>query len=142
MLRSHSLTSLRSFRRYRAYVLVNVAGLTASTTCCILATLYVLHELSYDRDFENADRVYRVTALRNAKQSGLLASFLSDNLPEVENWARITAPFHPHISYGEIGFYQPVNMADQSLFEIFEMPVVAGLLGTSKMQIGFTESLL
>ena len=40
---------------------INIVGLAIGLACCIIITLFVRYELSYDRHWVDADRVYRVT---------------------------------------------------------------------------------
>ena len=40
---------------------INVIGLAIGLACCIIITVFVNHELSYDKHWQNSDRIYRVT---------------------------------------------------------------------------------
>ena len=52
--------SIRSFKRQRAYVIINILGLAIGIACSLLITLYVINEASYDRFNEKKDRIFRV----------------------------------------------------------------------------------
>lgn len=43
------------------FTVINVAGLAVGLAACLLITLYVQNETSYDEHWEKADRIYRVT---------------------------------------------------------------------------------
>ncbi len=60
MLRNYVRVALRNFLKRKAYSFINVAGLAIGVAGCILITLYVIHEISYDRFHEQSDRIYRV----------------------------------------------------------------------------------
>ncbi|NBB75451.1 MAG: FtsX-like permease family protein [Bacteroidetes bacterium] len=49
-------------RRHAGYTAINVVGLAVGITVCLLITLYVRHELSYDRFHDDADRIVRVVS--------------------------------------------------------------------------------
>ena len=52
--------SIRSFKRQRAYVIINVLGLAIGIACSLLITLYVINEASYDKFNVKKDRIFRV----------------------------------------------------------------------------------
>ena len=54
MLKNYIKVVLRSIRRQAGYSLINIAGLAIGMACCLLITLWVFDELSYDRFHENA----------------------------------------------------------------------------------------
>ena len=52
--------SLRSFKRQRAYIIINVLGLSIGIACSLLIALFVLNEASYDKFNLKKDRIFRV----------------------------------------------------------------------------------
>lgn len=52
--------TLRNLYREKLYALINIFGLTMGIVCCLLLSLYVIGELSYDRHNSKADRIYRI----------------------------------------------------------------------------------
>ena len=83
-------------KKNRLYAFVNIAGLTAGITSCLLISLYILHELSYDRFNKYADRVVRVTMDYNfgdaSRQVALTGTKVGPQFkrvfPSVETFAR------------------------------------------------------
>ena len=63
MLKNTLLVALRNFRRRPIVTGINVAGLAVGIASCLLIALYVYDEWSYDRHFEDAHRVVRVTTV-------------------------------------------------------------------------------
>jgi putative ABC transport system permease protein len=49
-------------RRHAGYTAINVVGLAVGITVCLLITLYIRHELSYDDFHDGADRIVRVVS--------------------------------------------------------------------------------
>ncbi len=60
MLKNYLKISLRNLQRHKGYSLINIAGLAVGLACCVLMLLYIRHELSYDRHYEKAERIYRI----------------------------------------------------------------------------------
>ena len=60
MLRSYLNIAFRSLWKNRVYSGINVVGLAVGLAACLLITLYVADELSYDRYHERPDRLHRV----------------------------------------------------------------------------------
>ncbi len=54
--------SLRFFANNRGFSLLNIAGLSIGTLCCIYILVYVREEYGYDRYFTDAEQIYRVTS--------------------------------------------------------------------------------
>ncbi|HMB94015.1 MAG TPA: ABC transporter permease [Rhodothermales bacterium] len=61
MLRNYLKVALRTLSRHRLFSFVNVVGLGLGMACCLLLLLFVRHELAFDRQVPDAERVYRVT---------------------------------------------------------------------------------
>lgn len=60
MLRNYFITAIRNILRNKTFSLINLTGLAAGLACFILIFLWVSDELSYDRFFPNAGRIYCV----------------------------------------------------------------------------------
>ncbi len=95
MLMSYCKVSWRNILRFRLNSFINIAGLTLGITCFLLIFLYVDHELSYDKHFADADRIYRVYTKENSGDQELgsssyattplpLADAMKAELPEIE----------------------------------------------------------
>ena len=60
MFKNYLKIVLRSIKRHKGYSLINISGLGIGMACCLLITIWVLDELSYDKFHENAAMLYRV----------------------------------------------------------------------------------
>src|SRR6187431_1662794 len=94
MIRNYWAICWRNLFRNKAYTAINISGLSVGLSSFIMITLFVQHELSFDRFFPNAGAVYNIYQ----KQSGnvflgtdyfavtpaQLASVLEAEFPEVE----------------------------------------------------------
>ena len=60
--------SIRSFKRQRAYVIINILGLSIGIACSLLIALFVINEASFDKFNVKKDRIFRV--ILNGKIGG------------------------------------------------------------------------
>ncbi|MEP6735885.1 MAG: ABC transporter permease, partial [Chryseolinea sp.] len=100
MLKNYLVIAIRNIRRTKTYSTINIFGLSMGVACCLLLTLYVQDELSYDKHQNRLDDLYRVTTTFSAgvgiepfsTTSPPVALTLKQEIPEVENAARILNP--------------------------------------------------
>ncbi|MBL7961802.1 ABC transporter permease, partial [bacterium] len=133
MIRHFLKISFRNMWKHSSYTAINLFGLIVGLTCCIIITLYVLHEDSYDKFHEKSDRIYRV--LTESPGFGLTtnsSNALYDELqqhPDVVSAARVFRHwFQPLISKDkETGFVEEQFFyADTTFFDVFSVQAVAG----------------
>ena len=60
MIRNFIKVALRNLKKRKAYTFINIVGLSIGIACCILISIYVLNELSYDDFNTNAEQIYRL----------------------------------------------------------------------------------
>jgi putative ABC transport system permease protein len=127
--------SLRSFKRQRAYNLINIAGLSIGIACSLLIALYVLHEASFDRFNEKKDRIYRMILdgkiggqeITGAFTSAVMGETMVKEFPEVENFLRMDGRGPTVVKYGDLTFTEDdLVEADSSFFDFFSIPVLKG----------------
>ena len=127
--------SIRSFKRQRAYIIINVLGLSIGITCSLLIALYVINEASYDRYNVKKDRIYR--AILNGKIGGqeityatspaIMGPTLLKEFPEIEDYCRMTKKGPSVVEYKNQNFTDDhIVEADSSFFNIFSIPVLKG----------------
>lgn len=126
--------ALRSLWRHKLYGSINILGLSVGLTACLLMSLYVRHELTYDGFHKNAERIVRITSfvktpdapLKLANSPAILAAFLNRNYPDVEKAVRFKS-IAATIQQGTQLFNEPdIFYAEQAVFEVFSYPLVAG----------------
>jgi putative ABC transport system permease protein len=127
--------SLRSFKRQRAYIIINILGLSIGIACSLLIALYVINESAYDKYNLKKDRLFRV--ILNGKIGGqeLTASFtpavmgptLPREFPEVEDFLRMDGVGPTVVEYDKQSFTDNnIISADSSFFNFFSIPVLKG----------------
>lgn len=135
MLKSYLTTAWRNIRKNKVFSFINVIGLSIGMAACLLILQYVNFELSYDQFNKNIGDLYRVANDRyqNGKliQHGTITysaigKALQDDYPEVINHVRVN-PNGGIISYQDRKFAdQDVTAVDNSFFDMFSYPIVAG----------------
>ncbi|MFM8911453.1 MAG: hypothetical protein ACKOE6_00875 [Flammeovirgaceae bacterium] len=60
MLKNFFTIAIRNIRKRKFFAGINILGMTAGITACLLIALYIIDELSYDRFHANAVRIYQV----------------------------------------------------------------------------------
>ncbi len=133
MIRHFLKVGFRNLWKNRLYSSINIFGLTVGLSACTLIALYVVHELSYDRFHEKADRIYRIHS--DSKGFGLstnstpvLMDYMKD-FPDVESATRVFRHwFDPMISRNkEKGFIEEQFFyVDTSFFSVFSVDVLRG----------------
>ena len=127
--------SLRSFKRQRAYVLINILGLSIGIACSLLIALFVINEASFDKYNVKKDRIYRV--ILNGKIGGqeitgaftpaIMGPTLPKEFPEVEDFLRMSGHGPTVVEYEKQIFTEDdIIEADSSFFNFFSIPVLKG----------------
>jgi putative ABC transport system permease protein len=125
------------------YSAIKIGGFALSIAACLLIALYIKDELSYDRNWAQADRIYRITGEydNNGKiETGAdwpppMAKALKEDFPEVEKSGRLM----PHPLFYCAGsnqvrrtdeeqntFEEGFTFADQSILDILQVPMIYG----------------
>ena len=143
MLRNYLKTAWRNLKRNKVYAAINIAGIAIGLAAFWLIALYVGDELSYDRFFTNASRIYRIAehasweggSLNTPLSAPPLAPALTANFTEVEQAARIDIEGGGVIKYGDKVIKQnDICFSDNSFFKIFDYSFLYGDASTALMQ--------
>jgi putative ABC transport system permease protein len=139
MFRNYLKTSLRFLATNRSFSLLNIAGLSIGTLCCIYILVYVREQYSYDRSFGDAGRIYRVTSKMKAGDhsfrlqattppalAAALETDFSDKLTFTQICPTIGSDEH-HIWYNnKIVYEKEAYEVDRHFFDVFNFRFVAG----------------
>ncbi len=127
MFKNYFLVTVRNLKKNRTYSLINIIGLAVGMTAFILIAAYVQYELSFDKHFENADRIYRVVREGRAFTPSPLGAALNEDIPEVEVAARFMRRDDTLVSLEQNNFLEAEFFwADPEVFEIFSIPFISG----------------
>jgi putative ABC transport system permease protein len=144
MLRHFFKIAWRNLMKRKLYSFINIAGLTIGMACCVLITLYVLNELSYDRYHTKRDRIYRVVQTFRSVQKGEnpgpptpedfqvwgcapVGAALQADYPEIEKVVRFMSPVSVLLQHGDNRIQQDnLLFMDSTAFDVFSWKMLNG----------------
>jgi putative ABC transport system permease protein len=135
MLKNYFKIAWRNIRKERGFSAINIFGLAIGLATCLLITLFVMDELSYDKYNERADRIYRVDCDLHINGSALTGTFspdpmgpaLAKDFPQIQKTVRIDNSGNMAVRHGNETIIEPnTAFADSTFFEIFTEPMIAG----------------
>jgi putative ABC transport system permease protein len=135
MFKNYLKIALRNIKRHKGYSFINITGLAIGIACCLLLSIWVLDELSYERFHENAPDLYRVEE-NQYYSAGVyrvnvtpfpLAPALKTDIPEIIEATRYVETGSILIRYGEKSFFAyDICFVDPSFFYMFTFPFIKG----------------
>lgn len=135
MVKNNIKMAYRSMVRQKFYSFLNLTGLAIGMAACIFIAIFVKDELSFDKHFEDSDRIFRIAANLKFGDNVFNLSFAPDPMaktvkeefPEVEEAARTRGNSTQLISYNNNYIRQDhITWADQEFFSIFSLPLLRG----------------
>lgn len=135
MLKNFFINAIRNMRKHIGFLMLNLAGLTIGMTSFLLITIYVLHELSYDRFHKNYENIYRIkvkgimagATLDQAITAAPMAQAILNDYPEILHAVRLNRSGAWLVKNGEIRFNEDgVLFADSSFFSVFDFRLLNG----------------
>ena len=136
MIRNYFKIAIRNLWKNKGYSAINIFGLAVGLATCLVMSLYVLDELSYDRFYANADRIYRINSdirmgganLRLTQTSDMMGPLLKKDYPQVEEYTRIYNNNGGKLIKKDNQFIteQKVAHADSTFFNVFGFKLLKG----------------
>ncbi len=139
MFRHYLIIGWRTLRRNPLYSLINILSLSIGVAACVLISLYVQYELSYDRFHANAAQIQLIeTQLRPDLRQGNyaypplwstppnLASALRRDIPGALDVVRAIPRGNITVKVGNDYFSEPTLWADSNFFSFFSFPLAVG----------------
>ena len=138
MLKNYILIAFRNLQKHKSFSLINILGLSLGLGCCLLLTLYIQDEYSFDKHLQRKDDIYRVVTEfkgvngfdKMGTASPPIALALGEEIPEVEAAARMVSPpgvTQNLVKYKDNVFYVSEGyLADSSIFQVLTFDVFEG----------------
>jgi putative ABC transport system permease protein len=144
MFRHYFQIAWRNLLKRKFYTLINVAGLAIGMTCCVLISVYLYHENSYDQYHTKRDRIYRVVqTFRSVEPGATLAApsppdyqvwgcapvgpALQADFPEIEKVVQFMSPANFLLQRGDKRFQQDnLLFMDSTAFDVFSWKMIYG----------------
>lgn len=137
MLKNYFKIAFNQVLNHKLYSAINILGLAVGLACFVLITLFVLDELSYDKQYKNADRIYRIsrdyfpaefrpTARYPASINAPFGPQLKQEFSQIEEMARLFSMQVP-ISQENTSFLENnISFVDPSFLDIFQFEWLQG----------------
>ena len=136
MFKNYFKVALRSLWKSKGFSAINIFGLAIGLATCLLITLYVVDELSYDHYNKKAERIYRINSdikfgggdLRLTVTSDPMGAVLKKDYPQVEEYTRVynsegsklVKKGNQYITEERIAY------VDSTFFRVFTLPAISG----------------
>ncbi len=140
MLKNYITIAINNLLKNKLYSAINIVGLAIGLAACIIIALYVREQSSYDKQWKDSDRIYRVnySAQWPGKELHRWSTAPVPAMPalqkyfgdKIEQGARIYgATFGPQpVDTGNAKFRDRIVFVDPSFIEMFQFEVLAGSL--------------
>lgn len=136
MMSNYFKIAWRNLIKNKFFSLINIFGLAIGICSFLLISLFILDELSYDKHFKNADRIYRInsdilfggTSMKLSQSADPMGAVLKKDYPQVEQYTRIyTNEGGNFVKKGnQFVFEEGIAYADSTFFDMFSIPVIEG----------------
>jgi putative ABC transport system permease protein len=143
MFKNYLKIAWRNVMKSKLFSFINIIGLSVGLTCCMLISLYIINETSYDAYQKNADNIYQLgtefTGLGNFKKlpntPAAMGETMKNVFPEIEQTTRLAGLFSEDktlMQYNEPNgasksFYETRGfLADSTFFRMFTYNFIEG----------------
>ena len=143
MLKNYLKIAWRNLQKNKIFSFINILGLAIGLTCCILISLYIYNEMSYDRYHKNIKQLYQLGTIfvKDGKEDKTpntpapMAAAMKQEFPEISETARLLALFAEDKTIlqwkpqnGQVrSFYETKGyIADSTFFRLFDYHFIEG----------------
>jgi putative ABC transport system permease protein len=137
MIQNYFKMAWRNLMKHKFISFINLFGLTMGLTCCLLITVYILHETSFDKYNTNASRIYRVTRNFNNRDGSIslrlgtvappFGPLLQNYFPDIQKITRFLPNGKTPFKYEEKLFNENLSFfVDEHVFDVFTVNVLKG----------------
>lgn len=137
---NYMLLAFRSLNRHKKNTLINIIGLASGFVAFVLIYLFLTHEYSYDKHWNDYQKIYRVNESFTFGQEDLFAlssynvsQTMKHDFPEIEAATMIQKSGNADQNNGLTCWYEDrmyriptFTMADEDFFSVFDYPFLEG----------------
>ncbi|HEU4859533.1 MAG TPA: ABC transporter permease [Chitinophagaceae bacterium] len=150
MIKNYIKIAWRNMMKNKTFSFINIFGLSIGLTCCMLISMYLYYELSYDSNHKNANRVYQLGTTfvkegkedRTANTPAPMARTMQMVFPEIEKSTRLLRTFSEDktlLQYtdktGAVKSFNEAHgyLADSTFFQVLTYDFIEGNPETALM---------
>lgn len=139
MYKSYFKIGWRTLLKSKVHAFINIGGLALGIASVFLMTMYVKHELGYDRYYDQYENLYRITWENENPQTRTphpMAQAMVNDFPEVESAVSLSPLWAAGLTREIFSVRNPENnlrfdesnvlAVDTTFFDVFLFPVVRG----------------
>lgn len=148
MINKYFKVAWRNMMKNKVFSFINIFGLSIGLTCCLLISLYLVHEFSYDSAHPDSKELYQVGTVftsngeehAGANTPAPMAKMLKQEYPEIEETVRLIGLFGEDktlLTYSannstQSAFYETKGyIADPAFFRFFKYDFKEGNAATA-----------
>lgn len=137
MFRNYFKIAVRSSFKHWGYSFINVFGLVAGLTSCILIMLYAEHHMSFDKFHKNFDSIYRVSMGSYAITPNALGAVIQSNFPDEAAQTSVgLVSGSVNIKADNHDFSKKAFHVDKDFLNMFSFPLLVGDASTALRERG------
>lgn len=140
MIKNYLKVAIRSLLKQRVYTSINIIGLSVGIASCMLISMFVIDELSYDRFHTQAKDIYKVALERkypnHVTNYAIIPHSYGDamqrDFPEIETVVKLGGPNQSLVNYtndrNERKQFEEefIMAADSNFFDVFSIKLLKG----------------
>ena len=121
----------RTTVRQYGYSLISIIGFAVGLAAATVVLLHVKNEMSYEKDFKDHERVYRIWTKfmamgEFAPGPDVILETLPEKYPLLESWCRVKRAESSSIKVGEFSSDERGIWVEHNFFEMFDYPFLEG----------------
>jgi len=134
MFKNYFITAFRNLTKNKIFSTINILGLSIGISACLLISLFVNYQMSYDKHIGHIDQLYRVLYEREtetgeivqfASASPTVGPAITKQIPEILKFAR-AFKVEGILSYDDISFREEIMLwAEPAFLDLFEYEIIA-----------------
>ena len=137
MLKNYFTIAINNLIKNKLYSAINIIGLSIGLAAFLLITLYVKDELSFDKQWENADNIYRINKVINynnspqgpyPRTSPALLPALKKYFPDDIEIGTLIYGINEEIKIEDRYYQENIAEVDKDFLKIFNLDIVNGSL--------------
>ncbi|MDO6471083.1 ABC transporter permease [Maribacter sp. 1_MG-2023] len=137
MFKNYLKIAWRSLKKQAFFTFLNTFGLAIGMAGALIISLYINDELSYDKMFADADRIYRIDSdikfggaeIKAGESAAPMAETLKRDYPQVESSVRfrtVGGAYVKKVGGNRSAKENHITFADSTMFEFLGIDLIAG----------------
>ncbi len=133
MIKNYLLITLRSMKKNKLFITINILGMAISIGCCIVAYFNWEYDAQFDRHHKNASSIYRVSSVREFEKASTLYGYapvplgaaIKQNIPDVDKVVRMSWSYS-NFKVKDNLFETRIAYVDTDFFNVFSFDLLSG----------------